>query len=100
MMAAMTRECWPAAQLLFVRHGSIDGMRERLLGRGSGITLNADGEQEAAAVSTALAGVPLHAIRTSPQPRALQTAHAIATRHRCVVEQAMAFDEVDFGRWT
>ena len=82
-----------------VRHASTDALGNTLSGRGP-IPLNAHGRTEAAALATHFACKPITAIHSSPQPRTLQTARAIAQPLALPVHPEPALDEVDFGPWT
>jgi len=87
------------SRILLIRHATIDGL-DRIVGRTTGVTLNAVGVVEAEALAGWSAQAPLSAILCSPQPRALQTALAVARPHHLVPEPRPEFDEVDFGAWT
>jgi broad specificity phosphatase PhoE len=81
-------------ELLLVRHGLTDwNVARRLLGR-SDVGLNPDGRAQALAAAEALRSLPVRAVFSSPQPRALQTADPIASAHDLPVEIDPAFDEV------
>ena len=82
-----------------VRHGAHSVVATRLAGRAPGVVLNAEGQAQAARLANGLAGRPIIAVLSSPQPRAVQTAEPIAARHGLAVEIAAGLDEIDFGRW-
>jgi broad specificity phosphatase PhoE len=85
--------------LFLVRHGSIDGMRERLIGRGD-IGLNKHGRSEAARAAEAVRRFGVEIVASSPRRRARETAEIIAESVGCGVEVIDAFDEVDYGVWS
>lgn len=64
-----------------------------------GVHLSAEGRAQAERVADALAGRPLAAVLSSPQPRARETAAPIAARHGLAVEIEPGLDELDFGAW-
>jgi len=85
--------------VFLVRHGSIDGMRERLMGR-SDAGLNKQGRTEAARAADACRRLGVRIVVSSPRRRARETAEIIAASVDCSVEVLDAFDEVDYGLWT
>jgi ribonuclease H / adenosylcobalamin/alpha-ribazole phosphatase len=87
------------ATLFLVRHGSIDGMRERLIGRGD-VGLNKQGRNEAARAADACRRLGVAAVASSPRRRARETAEIIAESLECGVHVVDAFDEVDYGLWS
>ncbi len=83
-----------------VRHGMTEwNAAARLAGRLPGISLNAQGRRDAAALAARLAGVPLRRIVTSPLERAAETAALIARTTGVPVERDDAFTERAFPRW-
>jgi len=85
--------------LFLVRHGVTDWNEVgRVLGR-TDIELNACGRAEAEAVAAALREIPLHAVITSPQRRAQQTAEAIARHHGVAVRAEPGLAEVWVEKW-
>ncbi|HZY17914.1 MAG TPA: histidine phosphatase family protein [Ramlibacter sp.] len=85
---------------LFVRHAAHDWLGRGLAGRMPSVSLNAQGWLQAEALVGRLEPRPVHAIYSSPQPRARQTVGALAARRRLQVQVEPAFDEIDFGEWT
>jgi probable phosphoglycerate mutase len=74
-----------------------------LTGRLPGISLDDRGREQAQAVATRLAAVPLAAIVSSPLERCRQTADAIAAArdgHPVAVHEDEQFAEVSYGDWT
>jgi probable phosphoglycerate mutase len=85
---------------LLVRHAAHDWLGRGLAGRMGDVSLNAQGWLQAEALVARLEGRPLHAIYSSPQPRATQTVAPLAGHRRLKVQVMPAFDEIDFGQWT
>jgi len=85
--------------VFLIRHGSIDGMRERLIGRAD-IGLNKQGRNEAARAADACRRLGVGVVASSPRRRARETAEIIAEPLGCRVEVVDAFDEVDYGLWS
>lgn len=85
---------------LLVRHAAHDWLGRGLAGRMGGVSLNAQGWLQAEALVQRLDARTIHAIYSSPQPRACQTVAPLAGRRRLKVQVAPAFDEIDFGAWT
>lgn len=71
-----------------------------LLGRTPGIGLSQRGQTEAVWIADRLSAEGIDAVVTSPQQRALATAHAIAERHACKPDIDPDLDEIDMGGWT
>jgi len=84
------------ATVFLIRHGSIDGMRERLIGRAD-IGLNKPGRSEAARAADACRRLGAAVVASSPSRRARETAEIIAESLGCGVEVIDAFDEVDYS---
>jgi probable phosphomutase (TIGR03848 family) len=89
--------------VVLVRHGRTAANTAGILaGRAAGVELDEVGREQAAAVGQRLAGVPLHAIVTSPLQRCRQTAQAIQSASErdpsVVVEQGLV--ECGYGEWT
>ncbi|HYZ46646.1 MAG TPA: MSMEG_4193 family putative phosphomutase [Actinomycetota bacterium] len=84
----------------FVRHGVTSHTGHRLSGWMPGIHLTDEGRAQAEAAADTLARVPFKAIFSSPIERTMETAQAIAARHRLEVEVTDALGEVRYGRWT
>jgi probable phosphoglycerate mutase len=86
--------------LLLVRHARHDVVDRVLCGRMAGVRLSAAGREEAARLARRLARRATDVLFTSPQPRARETAQAIAAA--CGLEPRVndALDEINFGAWT
>jgi broad specificity phosphatase PhoE len=86
-----------AVHLFLIRHGKTDWNEQgRLMGRND-VGLNQRGQAQAEAVGRALAGIRLDRVFASPQPRALETARAIAARRGSEVAVEPALAEVWVG---
>ena len=89
--------------VLLIRHGRTSANAAGLLvGRASGIELDAAGVQQAADLATRLSGVQLRAIVTSPLRRCRQTAQAViaAQSDSCVYAVEQGLVECGYGEWT
>jgi probable phosphoglycerate mutase len=86
--------------VLLVRHAAHDWLGRGLAGRLGGVSLNPEGWHQAEELVRRFEGRTIHAIYSSPQPRAIQTVAAVAGRRRLKVQVEDAFDEIDFGEWT
>jgi probable phosphoglycerate mutase len=87
------------ANIFLVRHGSIDGMRERLVGR-TDIALNKQGRLDAGRAADACRRLGVRTVVSSPRRRTRETAAIIASAADCPIEIVEAFDEIDYGEWT
>jgi probable phosphoglycerate mutase len=93
----------PGLLLLLARHAAHDRVDRVLCGRMPGVHLGAAGRAQAARLAERVAreGRPVAALHTSPQPRAAETAEAIARRCGLAATPCAALDEIDFGpAWT
>ena len=87
-------------EVWLIRHGQHDWIGKALVGRKSGISLNAWGCSQASAIVDRLRHVPLAAIYSSPQQRALETALPLAGSKRLPISIHRGVEEIDFGDWT
>lgn len=87
-------------KILLIRHALTDSVGKNLSGRAPGVLLNEEGRHQARILSERLSHVPLEAIYCSPLERALQTAGAVAGKHKLSCILSEDFLEIDFGRWT
>lgn len=85
--------------LLLIRHGENDVMHRRLAGRLPGVSLNANGQQQARELAEALRPAPIMAVYSSPLERAVETAQPLAESHHLSVQIRPALIEIDYGRW-
>jgi broad specificity phosphatase PhoE len=88
--------------LYLVRHGATDANLKRpyvLQGRGIDLPLNATGTRQAEQVAGLLAEKPIAIVYSSMMRRAVETARAIAARHRVEVIPREELVECDVGRW-
>ncbi len=87
--------------LLVVRHGQTQGNTEgRLQGQQSNQALTAEGKNEVALLAPVLAGIPVHALYSSPLLRARETADLLARGVSLPVVENVALLERDFGTLT
>lgn len=87
-------------RLLLVRHAAHDLAGRAFAGRLPGLGINEAGQAQAQALVPVLQREQVHALASSPQPRAGQTAAPLAAQLGLAVELAPEFDEIDFGAWT
>jgi len=87
-------------RFLLIRHAAIDGLGRRIAGRLPGVALNAAGREQAARLARRCAGESIHAVYSSPQLRATETAETVAMVLGLKIHIAAGLDEVDFGDWT
>ena len=85
--------------LLLIRHGANDWVHGRLAGWTPGVHLNAEGRQQAVALATRLASLPIDAIYTSPLERTVETAQAIAGPRGLPLRLVDGLGEVKYGEW-
>jgi broad specificity phosphatase PhoE len=83
-----------------VRHAAHELVDHVLVGRNAAVTLSAAGFAQARALGRYFAGKEVAAVQTSPQPRARQTADAIALSAGLSAEIACNLNELDVGEWT
>jgi broad specificity phosphatase PhoE len=86
--------------VLLIRHASCEGLGARINGRAPGLRLNWRGRQEAEGLADRLAKFPINLVMSSPRERCVETAEAIAAKHKQPIEIVDELDEVDFGEWT
>ncbi len=87
-------------RLYLIRHGTVDGMNERIYGRTPGIHLSKKGHADAEKIAQELASADLEAVYSSPLERAQETAETIARYAKLPVQIEPGLNEIDFGRWT
>jgi probable phosphomutase (TIGR03848 family) len=85
---------------LLIRHALCDPIGQAIAGRSPGVSLNPAGRQQAEALASRLAELPIVAVYSSPLERAVETARPIAERKGVPVEPLQGFNEIDFGEWT
>jgi probable phosphoglycerate mutase len=86
-----------STSLILIRHGETGWNAERRLQGHIDIALNAEGQRQADALAGALAGERIDVVVASDLQRALQTAQAVAARHRLPVAQDAALRERCYG---
>lgn len=85
--------------LVLVRHATTAATGSKLGGR-TDARLDEGGRAQAAAVADRLAELPLRAVYSSPLPRTMETAAAVAAPHHLEVSEHAGLLEMDYGRWT
>ncbi|CAN5604347.1 histidine phosphatase family protein [soil metagenome] len=83
-----------------VRHGVTSHTGHKLSGWLPDIHLSDHGRTQVEATADMLAEVPFKAIYSSPIDRTMETARAIAARHKLEIEVTDAIGEVRYGKWT
>ena len=87
--------------ILLVRHGMTDYVARHICaGRTPGVSLNAEGQAQAAAAAERLRTLPVKAVYSSPLERTMETARAIAGSLGLSVEPCAGLLETDTGDWT
>lgn len=87
-------------KFLLIRHATTNSVGKRLSGRTPGVSLNEEGQQQAAQLAERLSNVQLAAIYTSPLERAVETTQPLAAAKQLNYTIADDFIEMDFGQWT
>ena len=88
------------SRLYLIRHGTVDGMNQRIYGRTPGIHLSEQGRAEAEEIAQELGEAGLEALYSSPLERARETAEPIGRSAKLPVQIEPGLNEIDFGRWT
>lgn len=87
--------------VLLIRHGLTDYVTGgRAAGRTPGVSLNAEGKAQAAALAKRVQGLPIKAIYSSPIERTTETAQAVAAAIGLKVEIRPGLIETNTGDWT
>jgi probable phosphoglycerate mutase len=86
--------------ILLARHGESDWNRDRRWQGHADRPLTKRGEEQARALATRLADIPLDAIYASDLLRARATADAVARRRGLEVQVVAELREVDVGSWS
>jgi probable phosphoglycerate mutase len=89
-----------ATTVLLVRHGQTDWIGQGIAGRQPDVHLNALGVAQAARLPERLAGLPIHAIYSSPLDRTRETAAPLAAALGLDVLTCEDAIELGFGEWT
>ena len=87
--------------VLLVRHGVTDANNSGVLaGWSPGVHLADKGREQAAALATRLANVPVAAVVSSPLERCIETADALVNDRDITVETDDGLGECKYGDWT
>lgn len=86
--------------IILIRH-CVHALIDRVLvGRQPNVFLSEAGVEQARRLAVTLTDRGIASVKSSPQPRARQTAETIAARLGKPIEIRPEFDEVDFGAWS
>lgn len=86
-------------EIILARHGeTVWNVEETFRGR-TDLELNVRGRQQAKLLAEHLAELKIEAVYSSPLKRALETAEAIARRHKLKVNTSPGLIDCDFGKW-
>jgi probable phosphoglycerate mutase len=88
------------ATFYLIRHGLNDYVDKAIAGWTPGVSLNAEGREQAGRLAWKLLGRGITRLYSSPLERALQTAAPIAKALGLRVEVRDALGEIHFGEWT
>lgn len=83
-----------------IRHGTHDLLERVLCGRMPGVSLNADGRQQAENAGARLSQERIDLVQSSPLERARETAAPIARHSDIRLQVEPAINEIDLGEWT
>ena len=86
--------------ILLIRHATTALVGKSLAGRMAGISLDEEGQSQAAQLAERLQGLPIKAIYSSPMERATETAEPLAKGLQLPVQVREEFTEFHFGKWT
>jgi probable phosphoglycerate mutase len=84
---------------LLIRHGSTDLVGKALAGRMPGVSLDANGRNQAQQLATRLIDRQVTVIYSSPLERAVETAEPLAQRAGIPILIRDGLTEIDFGVW-
>jgi probable phosphoglycerate mutase len=88
------------ATFYLIRHAHNDYVDKAIAGWTPGVSLNAEGREQAGRLAWKLLGCGITRLYSSPLERALQTAGPIAEALGLKVEVRDALGEIRFGEWT
>lgn len=83
-----------------IRHAERIGDQGLLVGRKAGVALTARGREQAARLARYLAHESITHVFSSPMERTRETAEALASQHRLVVEILPGLHEINAGEWS
>jgi broad specificity phosphatase PhoE len=86
-------------EIILARHGETEWNVEEVFRGRIDIELNQTGRRQAELLAKHLAELKIEAVYSSPLKRALDTAEAIARRHRLEVKTSPGLIDGDFGQW-
>jgi broad specificity phosphatase PhoE len=85
--------------IYLVRHGQTAWNKEEIFRGRADVPLDETGLKQAELAGEYFKGREIHAIYTSPQSRALQTAQKIAQFHNLKVQPLLGIIDMSFGKW-
>ena len=88
------------SRVILVRHGTHDWLNRILCGRMPGVTLSAQGREEADRLAETLRGSGASVLLSNPRARARETAAPITAALGLGASEEPGLDEIDFGDWT
>jgi broad specificity phosphatase PhoE len=86
-------------EIILARHGETEWNVEEVFRGRIDIELNETGRRQAELLAEHLSELKIEAVYSSPLKRALDTAEAIARRHKLKVETSPGLIDGDFGQW-
>jgi broad specificity phosphatase PhoE len=86
-------------EIILARHGETEWNVEEVFRGRADVELNETGVQQAERLAEHLSELKIEAVYSSPLKRALDTAEAIARRHKLKVETSPGLIDCDFGQW-
>lgn len=89
-----------ATTIFLLRHAAHDRVNNTLCGRMPGVALGASGHAQAERLARRMAREQVAVLRTSPVQRCRETALALGATLDLPLQEAPAFEEIDFGAWT
>lgn len=86
-------------EIILARHGETAWNVEEVFRGRMGVALNETGQKQAALLAEYLRSLSIEALYSSPLPRALQTAEAVAQRCGLEANVESRLTDFDFGQW-
>jgi broad specificity phosphatase PhoE len=86
-------------EIILARHGETEWNAEEVFRGRVDVELNQNGLKQAELLAEYLSGYRIEAVYSSPLKRALETAEAVARRHRLKVGIVNGLTDCHFGRW-
>lgn len=99
MIVSLTAIDASTTRFIFLRHGQTDWNRENRFRGHADIPLNAVGLEQAERAASALAGVALNVVYSSPLQRTMVTAELAARPHGLAVTPCPSLIDLNYGDW-